>query len=148
MDVPTQEQIDEAATHQRQRLTEAARRLVELRESADWMGNLLDLEDSFTFDREDGVTTGPGYAVFSYSTAFAMGMVYPGDTATAYINEAQLRVIRARSRAFCKTNPYWLGIQHNAATHVVGKGHILTVSAKRQSETVEETLLTDVQDEL
>ncbi len=67
-------------------------------------------------------------------------MIYPGATAFAYINEIELRQIRARSRVFAQTNPYAIGAARNRMAYAVGSGHTYNVLPRDADEADEEML--------
>ena len=71
----------------------------------DMFDRLVDMSDIASFGAGPGEMTGiPG--VTDPATAYSRALIYPGATAFAYINEIELRQIRARSRVFAQTNPY------------------------------------------
>jgi capsid protein len=142
----TQQLIDEQATRNREALVAKARQLVELKEQFGLWSDLVDMTDSFTFDKEDGVRAGPRSFFYGMSQAYGMALVRPGFSSCAYINLQQLRLIRAYSRAFSLLNPYWWAIQHNRASYVVENGHTYTVGPRNPKEKVEDGALQDVQD--
>lgn len=99
-----------------------------LKEQADWLGGLVSEEEMFTYGLDGTLQFGtpqymPGGTMFSYPWAYSQCLFRPNYGACFFINEAQHRMIRARSRAFTSINPYWHGCQHNLKTHIVGKGH-------------------------
>ena len=52
-----------------------------------------------------------------------LGMSYPQAVSLVYINEAQLRAIRAESRRLSLGNPFCIGAGRNRIAYTVGKGH-------------------------
>lgn len=125
-----------------------------LKEQADWMGRLIeDDEQAFTYGTDGTIQfgmsqQGPTDRMFSYSWAFSQCMFRPSYGAAFFVNEAQHRIIRARSRAFCSQNPYWHGVQHNVRTHVVGLGHKWTAVSRDPVDKVDKKKLAKVQKEL
>lgn len=122
---------------------------MELRRLQEWSNDLInsvDMADAMTFDAEDG-TLSAGTA-FTYSIAYSMGLTRPGVTACAYITEQQLRMIRARSRAFATMNPYWMAVRENRINYCIGTGHVWMVSPRRPGKRVPEELSEKVSDEL
>jgi capsid protein len=126
-----------------------------LQKQADWMGRMLeDEERAFTYG-EDGTVqfgmssqVGSSETMFGYQWAYSQCLFRPSYGAAFYINEAQHRIIRARSRAFSSVNPYWHGVQHNLKTHAVGTGHKWTVLKRRNVEDVPKPKMAKVQKEL
>ena len=137
-------EVEESA--RRDKLSRAYGQLARLREEMTWFGDLLDTQDSFMFDREEGVLFSTSSAAGCYSRA----LIYPGDTACAYINEVEFNMARARSRSFCKTNPYWWGIDNSIKTHVIGQGFVFIAAPRhaRDKSSVSGDLLEKVQDEI
>ena len=72
----------------------------------------------------------PSPGVTDPATAYSRALIYPGATAFAYINEIELRQIRARSRVFAQTNPYAIGAARNRMAYAVGSGHTYNVLAR------------------
>ena len=72
----------------------------------DMFDRMVDMSDIASFGSGPCENSGslPG-GVPDAGTAYSRSLVYPGATAFAYINEIQLRQIRARSRVFAQTNP-------------------------------------------
>lgn len=107
-----------------------------LKAKAEWMGRLLeDEERAFNYGDDGTLSFGmsqvqPGQELFSYGWAYNQCLYRPSYGACFCINEVQHRMIRARSRAFTSTNPYWHGVQHNLKTHVVGTGHTWQLVAR------------------
>ena len=78
-----------------------------------------------------------------------LGMSYPQALSLVYINEAQLRAIRAESRAVAQINPFCIGAQRNRIAYTVGKGHKykgLAGGQGRMSPEEGEQLLSDCRD--
>ena len=137
---------------------ELFREIRNLKVQADWMGRLL--EDDMTgesgflngLDGTDywGLKSQSGgiAGMFNYGWAFAQCIFRPAYGAAFYINEAQYRFIRARSRAFCSVNPYWHGVIHNLKTHVIGKGHNWHAVSALPGVVVPEKIINDVQKDL
>jgi capsid protein len=125
-----------------------------LKERADWMGKLVeDEERAFTYGDDGTIQFGmsqsqPGAEMFGYAWAYAQSLFRPSYGACFCINEAQHRIIRARSRAFTSINPYWHGVQHNLKTHTVGTGHKWTAVARNPADKPDQKKLTKVQKEL
>jgi hypothetical protein len=118
--------VTESTTHD----SDAARRtalarLETLSEAADMFGRMVDLSEISSFD-------GPSNfgMLFDEATGQSRAFIYPGSTAAVYINETELKQLRANSRAFAIRNPYWLAVEHNIVTHVVGTGHAYKVVPK------------------
>lgn len=120
--------------------------LSHLREASSDLLNWIDYSDATTFNKEDGTTTS-GYT-FDYQTALSQALMRPSATACYYLNETQLRMLRARSRALASINPYWQAVIHNKIAYIVGSGHNLTVAPKRSGKSVDEDLRFKVLDEL
>jgi DNA topoisomerase IB len=59
----------------------------------------------------------------AYPPQPGLGMSYPQAISLVYINEAQLRAIRAESRALAQINPFCIGAQRNRIDYTVGSGH-------------------------
>lgn len=125
-----------------------------LKEQADWMGRLLE-DDSTTFSYGNdgtlqfGVGQGqPNDAQFTYAWAYSRCLYRPSYGAAFYLNDMEHRIIVARSRAFCSTNPYWHGVQHNLKTHAVGLGSNWTVVPRSKLVKVSDTKIAKAQKEL
>ena len=73
-------------------------------------------------------------------TAYSRALIYPGATAFAYINEIELRQIRARSRVFGQTNPYAIGAAATAWPTSWGSGHTYKVLPRDPGDAGEELL--------
>ena len=118
-----QEQLIEAQGRRRQlAMRQALTELKQLSEQCNWFGRVVDMSDISTFGDE-----GRPWFIMDRATAESRALVYPGATASAYINESEFRLIRARSRAFVLTNPYWKAIVHSRRVYTVGSGHAYKV---------------------
>lgn len=135
--------IAENWRERRTALRHAVKTLESLREQADWFGRVIDFSDAATWGD-------PGTAfILDRRTMQSRALVYPGATASAYINEVELRQLRARSRAFVLVNPYWLAVAHSRRSYTIGSGHAYKVMPKDEEETDElRALLADVAKEL
>jgi len=120
--------------------------LTNLKEQADMFYNIVDMSDSFTFNREDGMPAADG--LFDAGVAYSQALARPSATACAYVTEGVLRIIRARSRAFCVANPYWMAVREARISYAVGTGHILSVVAKHPSRSLDPDLRDKVSSEL
>ena len=128
------------------RLATAYGQLTKIREAATDLFSFVDLTDSMTFDKEDGTPqTG---MIFNTGMSYAQALMRPSATACAYINEFQLRMIRARSRAFVIRNPYWMSVRESKISYAVGTGHVWSIVPRRKDSKVPESLRNDVEDEL
>ena len=127
-------------------LASACMELTRVREASTDLLNWVDMSDSLSFTSEDSVPTS-GY-IFNYNMAYAQALMRPSTTACAYINEHHLKMLRARSRAFCTLNPYWMAVKENKISYTIGTGHALSIVAKRSGQKVEKELLWKVEDEL
>lgn len=123
--------VEEAFIQQRyverqKTLQETLSTLRNLAEQADMFGRIVDMSDISSFD-------GPSDwgSLFDERTGQDRAFIYPGATAAVYVNETEFRRLRAVSRAFAIRNPYWLSVEHNAMTHIVGSGHTYKVRAKK-----------------
>lgn len=130
------------------KLASALSELTRIKETANDLFSLTDLVDSSTFDREDGTSAGQSAYIYPYSTAYAHALLRPSATACAYINEQQLRIIRARSRAFCTLNPYWMAVRTSKIAYAVGTGHIVSAVHKRKGKELDKGLRYRVEDEI
>lgn len=114
----------------------------------DWM-NFADMADATTFDREDGTNMASlAMGGFNFRTAFAMAFARPSDMATAYVMEAQRRMIVAASRAFCRLNPYWMAVRQARIAYNVGMGHTYSFVARDSGEAVDKELARKAMQEL
>lgn len=122
--------------------------LVRLKEETDWLSGMVDPETAFLYgwDNRNVSLDQGGSATHGYGYAYGLGYSLPGYTACFYINEQQLKDIRARSRAFCTQNPYWKGTQHNIRTHVIGKGMTFVVAPKHKKDKLPEGVQQKIQD--
>jgi capsid protein len=104
----------------------ALNRLKLAEDYCDMFDRLVDMSDIASFGDGPGEKTGiPGMT--DPGTAYSRALIYPGATAFAYINEIELRQIRARSRVFGQTNPYAIGAARNRTAYAVGSGHTYKV---------------------
>jgi hypothetical protein len=101
---------------------------------------LVDMSEITSFGDGIGPSGIPG--MVDPGTAYSRALIYPGATAFAYINEIELRQIRARSRVFAQTNPYAIGAGRNRTAYTVGSGHTYMV-LPRDAEKAGERLLAD-----
>jgi len=139
-----EEQIQAEAAHRHRVLSEAMQTLRNLQEQADWFGRVIDMSDVSSFDGNTNFGM-----LFDQATGQARSLIYPGATAAVYINEIELRELRARSRSFAIRNPYWLGVQHNRIAYTVGSGHTFKITAKKRNDPkVTPELIAEVQAEI
>jgi len=140
-----QEKLIEADAKLRQRvLGNALQQLRTLESQADWFGRIVDMSDISQFDGK-----GSSWFLMDRATAESRAMIYPGATAAVYINESELKQIRARSRAFAPVNPYWLAVAHSRRAYTVGSGHAYKVMPIEKDDSDEmKQLLADVSDEI
>ncbi len=104
----------------RNELSRALRRLDLVEDYCDMFDRLVDMSDIGRFgDENSEANAGSPNAELSLSRAY----LYPSATSVAYINETELRWIRARSRAFLAVNPYAAGAVRNRVAYTVGSGH-------------------------
>jgi hypothetical protein len=120
--------------------------LTQMREQLDAYYNYVDMADSMSFAKDDGAPTS-GYA-FNWGIAYSHGLQRPSATACAYINDMQLRMIRAASRAFAISNPYWRGVEAYRMAYGVGTGHVYTVLPRKESGDERKELCRKVVDEI
>lgn len=122
---------------------QAAQQKLRLAESAcDYFDQLVDMSDAYSFNDQGGPRS-EGYlpgGVTDPGTAYSRSLIYPGATAWAYINEIELRQIRARTRVFGQTNPYAIGAGRNRVAYVVGNGHTYKVLPRDPDDADEQTL--------
>jgi hypothetical protein len=109
-------------------MRQALNRLRLAEDYCDMFDQLVDMSDIANFG--DGInhagTPLPG-RLTDPGTAYSRALIYPGATAFAYINEIELRQIRARTRVFGQTNPYAIGAARNRMAYTVGSGHTYKV---------------------
>jgi hypothetical protein len=122
-----------------------AERLLAIREACDAMYSVVDFADSVTFD---GVGANSSAVVFDYSAAYSQALQRPSATACAYINEQQLRLLRARSRAFCVLNPYWMAVKENRISYAIGTGHVWSIVPRHKGDKISDSLHQNVMDEI
>jgi capsid protein len=104
----------------------ALNRLKLAEDCCDMFNRVVDMSEAATFgDEIPGMTPLPGTP--DMATGYSRALIYPGATAFAYINEIELRQIRARSRVFGQTNPYAIGAARNRVAYTVGSGHTYKV---------------------
>jgi hypothetical protein len=121
-------------------LHRAKNRLKLAEDCCDMFDRQVDMSDIASFGGGIGQTGIPGVAAFG--TAYSRSLIYPGATAFAYINEIELRQIRARSRVFGQTNPYAIGAARNRTAYTVGSGHTYMVLPRNPPQ-ANESLLAD-----
>jgi hypothetical protein len=109
-------------------------------DNCDMFARLVDMGDIANFG--DGIGGFGAGGRVDAGTAYSRAMIYPGATAFAYINEIELRQIRARSRVFGQTNPYAIGAGRNRTAYTVGSGHTYMVLPRDPSR-ADERLLAD-----
>ena len=111
-------QIQDDYSARRAMLSAELDKLSKLSEAADMFGRIVDMSDIASFD-------GPSNfgMLFDEATGQSRAFIYPSATAAVYINETELKQLRATSRAFAIRNPYWLAAEHNIISYVVGPGH-------------------------
>jgi hypothetical protein len=107
----------------------------------DMFARQVDMSDIASFG-DDGVNRSGIPGMTDPGTAYSRSLIYPGATAFAYINEIELRQIRARSRVFGQTNPYAIGAARNRTAYTVGSGHTYMV-LPRDPDRAGERLLAD-----
>ena len=89
-------------------MRQALNRLKLAEDWCDMFENVVDMSEITRFG--DGPTVRPHLpGMVDPGTAYSRALIYPGATAFAYINEIELRQIRARSRVFAQMNPYAIG---------------------------------------
>lgn len=133
-------------TEEQVRLATIHAQLKSLKETADDLWSVADFADSTTFNREDGVPTQG--VVFNAGMAYSQALQRPSATACAYINEMQLRMLRARSRAFAIANPYWKSVSENRISYGVGTGHVWSVVPRHKGKELPDELKWLVTEEL
>ena len=117
---------------------QALNRLKLAEDYCDMFDRLVDMSDITQFGVEIGRHPLPG--AVDLATAYSRALIYPGATAFAYINEIELRQIRARSRVFGQTNPYAVGAARNRVAYTVGSGHTYKVLPRNPADAAEEML--------
>ena len=128
-------------------LRQSLNRLKLAEDYCDMFDRLVDMSDIASFGDGPGEKTGiPG--VTDPGMAYSRALIYPGATAFAYINEIELRQIRARSRVFAQTNPYAIGAARNRMAYTVGSGHTYnvlprSVSSESSARSADEAMLDD-----
>jgi hypothetical protein len=120
--------------------------LKRIREATTDLYSLADMTDAVTFNQEDGLLQSG--MPFSYPVAQTQAIQRPSSTACAYVNEYQLILLQARSRAFASLNPYWMAARENRISYTVGNGHVLSVSPRDDGEEVPKDLKRKVVSEL
>jgi hypothetical protein len=121
-------------------MRQALNRLKLAEDYCDMFDRLVDMSEITRFGDEIGGNPLPG--MVDLGTAYSRALIYPGATAFAYINEIELRQIRARSRVFGQTNPYAIGAGRNRVAYSVGSGHTYKV-LPRDADRAAAELLTD-----
>jgi capsid protein len=107
-------------------MQQAVNRLKLAEDCCEMFDRLVDMSDIASFDAATGGKTAiPGMT--DMGTAYSRALVFPGATAFAYINELELRQIRAAARVFGQTNPYAIGAARNRVAYTVGSGHTYMV---------------------
>jgi hypothetical protein len=119
-------------------LQHAQNRLKLAEDYCDMFDRLVDMSDIADFGDAGGLPPRPG--LVDIGAAYSRALIYPGATAFAYINEIELRQIRARSRVFGQTNPYAIGAARNRMAYVVGSGHTYKVLPRDPAAAAAETL--------
>jgi hypothetical protein len=119
-------------------LQHAQNRLKLAEDYCDMFDRLVDMSDITSFGDPGERSPIPG--LVDMGTAYSRALIYPGATAFAYINEIELRQIRARSRVFGQTNPYAIGAGRNRMAYVVGSGHTYKVLPRDPDDAGEEML--------
>ena len=105
----------------------ALNRLKLAEDYCDMFDRLVDMSDIASFGDGPARTAAHRPAWSTRPRPIAARLIYPGATAFAYINEIELRQIRARSRVFAQTNPYAIGAARNRMAYAVGSGHTYNV---------------------
>ena len=119
-------------------LQHAQNRLKLAEDYCDMFDRLVDMSDITSFGDPGERSSIPG--LVDMGTAYSRALIYPGATAFAYINEIELRQIRARSRVFGQTNPYAIGAGRNRMAYIVGSGHTYKVLPRDPDDAGEEML--------
>jgi len=133
-------------TEEEVRLASVCAQLRHIDEAATDLVNWADYASSVNFDSEDGVTA-MGF-VFPPGVSYSQCLQRPSSTAAAYISEGHYRMLRARSRAFCISNPYWMAVRENKISYAVGTGHVISILPRRKGKKVPDDLQWKVQDEI
>ena len=120
--------MPDSTTAFRNDLSRAIRQLDLLEDYCDMFDRLVDRSDIATFGDENA---GPAAGLPDAELAASRAFLYPSATCTAYINEAEFRWIRARSRAFLSVNPYAAGAVRNRVAYAVGSGHTYSVASRQ-----------------
>ena len=137
--IQEQEQAQDPAT--RATLGRAMQSLALMEDYCDMFDRLVDTSDISKFGDESSAGA-IALGLPDAQTGFSRAYIFPSATAVAYINEVELRQIRARSRVFSQLNPYARGAQRNRVAYVVGTGHTYKV-LPRDPDDVDEDLLDD-----
>ena len=115
-----------------------SRKLQLAEDYCDYFDRLVDMSDIAEFGDGDKADRGPlPGGLPDPGSAYGRSLVYPGATAWAYINEIELRQIRARTRVFGQTNPYAIGAARNRVAYTVGSGHTYKITG-RQDDVAEQ----------
>jgi beta-lactamase superfamily II metal-dependent hydrolase len=131
------------APAERMTLKQLTRRLRLAESACDMFDQLVDMSDIANFGDPGENNRLVGGELTDLPTAYSRSLIYPGATAWAYINEIELRQIRARTRVFGQTNPYAIGAGRNRIAYTVGNGHTYKVTPRDPSvggDTVEAAL--------
>ena len=116
----------------------ALNRLKLAEDYCDMFDRMVDMSDIASFGDPGESTPLPG--IVDLATAYSRALIFPGATAFAYINEIELRQIRARSRVFGQTNPYAIGAARNRVAYTVGSGHTYKVLPRNPDDIGEKSL--------
>ena len=111
-------------------------------DTCNYMERLVNMDDIASFGDKDEPLAGSinGTVGARLATAYSREFVYPGATAWAYINDVELREIRAVSRVFTQINPYAVGAIRNRIAYTVGSGHTYKITPRDPDGVKEETL--------
>ena len=123
-------------------LISAQHRLKLCEDWCDMMSQVVDMSDAYSWNEGPRAVSGsmiPG-GMPDPMLAYSRSLIYPGATAWAYINEIELRQIRARTRVFVQTNPYAIGAARNRVSYTVGSGHTYKVLPKDPDDDQEDML--------
>ena len=132
--------IAEPSSYDPRALYRAKKQLEKLQESCDYFAQMVDMSDAYDFGdgpRQSGPA--PGLPM-PYDMQYSRSLIYPGATAFAYINEIELRQIRARTRVFGQMNPYAIGAGRNRIAYTVGSGHTYKIVPKDPDDADEQLL--------